>query len=337
MLLVWLREQRTWQVAVLIGLFLGFGMGIKPTGAYYAIGVGLVMVFAAWRDRKKGGRDALLALLVVTSVTSLIGGIWYLRSFLLTGNPVFPYLNAIFRSPLWYPRNETFNFDTFGFGISLPALVLLPWRITFDSVHFSEMANGAAGLLLLALAPLVILVPRLIRQLSVVIFVTLFFGLLWVLSAQYLRYAIPAIVGLAIIAGAAIVGIWRLLQRGLPKWAWTIPTFFVALCGLHVLLIVYQYANSAIDWIPYNVVLGNVSREEFRTNRLWPYKTFEYSNAHLTKNDKIFAVGEWYQLLQRCSTHHPSLYGGRRQNPRGEPLHGLTSSTDFNRHYLHPD
>ena len=297
MLLVWLREQRVWQVAIVIGLLLGFGMGVKLSAAYYAIPVGLAILFPAWKNRGKGRRDALLAFLVVTFLTSLAGGIWYLRSFLLTGNPVFPYLNAIFRSPLWYPRNETFNFDTFGFGISLPALLLLPWRITFDSAHFSEMANGAAGLLLLAFAPLVILVPRVIRRLSPVIFVTLFFGLLWALSVQYLRYAIPALLGIAIIAGVAAVGIWRALKHHLPKWAWTVPTFFAVLSCLHLLLIAHQYDVSAIGGIPYDVVLGNISREQYRTNQVWPYKTFGYSNAHLTKNDRIFAVGEWYQYF----------------------------------------
>ena len=87
------------QILVAGGL-LGAAVGLKPTAAIYAPGLALAVSFlpgASWKARclrlfplASGGLAGAAA----------TGGFWALRMERLTGNPIFPYLNQIFRSPL---------------------------------------------------------------------------------------------------------------------------------------------------------------------------------------------------------------------------------------------
>src|SRR4051794_25937339 len=74
-------------------------------------------------------------------LAGLIGVPWYIRAYVLTGNPVFPFLNGIFRSSQWAPINDNFNFDLFGMGHQPVDFALLPWRLTFQTSHFAEVPD----------------------------------------------------------------------------------------------------------------------------------------------------------------------------------------------------
>lgn len=296
MLLMWLYSQRKWQVAAACGLFLGLALGVKPSAGFIAVGVGLVMLYALWRAEHKSRWVEMHSVIAVTGVAALSGGIWYVRAYLLTGNPVFPFLNAIFRSPMWYPRNEMFNYGTLGFGTSTCAIALLPWRLTYETGHFGEVVDGALGILLLAFVPLAVLTPKRARRLGAIVAITLIFSLLWAFSVQYLRYFLPAVLGLAVIAGWAAVACWSMLRREAPRVAWLLPVYLVVAAILSLPISLSQYWNIPTR-VPYGVVLGSVSRDQYRAQTVLSYRTFQYANDHLQRGDRIYAVGEYFQYL----------------------------------------
>jgi hypothetical protein len=81
------------------GLWAGVGVGLKYTAAIYLPGLALVALMAAVRRRSLGGAMAFAA-------AALLGFFAVAGHHLLTlwqdfGNPLFPWLNDIFRSP-WY-------------------------------------------------------------------------------------------------------------------------------------------------------------------------------------------------------------------------------------------
>ena len=296
MLLVWQEEQHPVPAAAAMGLLLGFAMGVKPTAGYAALGVGLVMLWRAWRSRSKQWRRDVWSFVVVTSVTILVGGIWYLRAYLLTGNPVFPFLNAVFKSPLWYPRNERFNYRMYGFGVTPIALALLPWRLTFVTSRFCETLDGTTGALYLGLAPLVLLFLRRASRLWAIAFVSLFFCLLWAFSVQYLRYLLPALAGLAIMAGWATAAIWGNWRRRGSLVIWILPAVFLAFAAFALPVSLQQYWNIP-TLVPFGVVLGRVSREDYCAQRIPSYVTLKYASEHLDGGDRIYGVGEYFQYL----------------------------------------
>lgn len=83
------------------GLCAGVGLGLKYTVAFVAPGLGAVALIAAIRQRTLGG-------LVAFGAAAALGFLLFAGHHLFTlwvdfGNPFFPYLNQIFRSPYYDP------------------------------------------------------------------------------------------------------------------------------------------------------------------------------------------------------------------------------------------
>jgi hypothetical protein len=230
----------------------------------------------------------------------------------LTGNPVFPFLNGYFRSPLWYPENETFVWHQFGLGKGLFAAVKLPWKLTFDTGRFGEVVNGAVGILYLALVPAAIVLRRRLRPISVILVPTLVFCLFWFFSVQYLRYFLPALFGLAILAGVGLVEWGERLRTGVRQLVWAIPLFAVLSASLGLIVSLSQYWNIPTR-IPYDVTIGRMSREDYRARCIHSYKTFIYANQHLKPGDLIYGVAEFFQYLSEFPLWTPfySMEGNR--------------------------
>ena len=183
----------------------------------------LVLPFAlclAWRWRRDlGARGFALGLAAFLSVC----GASYAYAYALTGNPVFPILNGVFRSPLLDAANLS---DP---RWHAPVGWDLPWRLAFRTGEYAEGWNGAAGFSLLALAgalPAALRLPRL-RWLAAAAFVALCAA---IGTVHYFRYAFPALtlLGVALAAAAA---------RVLPSRA-----FAASLSALVVLDFAYQGA-----------------------------------------------------------------------------------------------
>jgi hypothetical protein len=79
------------------GLAAGLGIALKNTSGIFAPGLGAVVMLAAWRQRSLGG-------LVLFGGAATVGFLAIAAHHMLTlwrdfGNPVFPYVNQIFKSP----------------------------------------------------------------------------------------------------------------------------------------------------------------------------------------------------------------------------------------------
>lgn len=103
------------------GVLVGIAVGAKLTMAPIAVGLGVVVLVLALQARSAWpvGTFALGSVLGV----ALSAGWWYLQVWSVTGNPIFPYFNGVFRSPLWGPEN--FRDERFGAG-SIEGLLSFP-------------------------------------------------------------------------------------------------------------------------------------------------------------------------------------------------------------------
>ncbi len=162
--------------AVLSGLLLGLKI-------LHAVALPLLLAWLLWRWR---GRLPWRALPASVALALLVGGSSYAYAWALTGNPVLPLYNAVFRSPAL----DAVNFADLRWSTGLHWN--LPWRMTFDTSHFMESYDGGAGFVLVAMigALLLALRNRKTRALALVGLVTTLLPL-WLI--QYLRYAQPGL------------------------------------------------------------------------------------------------------------------------------------------------
>jgi hypothetical protein len=163
-------------------------MWLAPLAVY-----GLVLVLR----RRRGGVDARTACWVLAVLT--IGAWPYVNAWLRTGNPAFPYMNGIFKSPLLDPAATYLNPM-----YRIPLAATSFYDVFLDSHRFLEGADGAAGLHWLLVIPLVVvaLVRRRPAELAACVALFAFYFLAVFVQQAYLRYLFPSFLLLA------VVGAW---------------------------------------------------------------------------------------------------------------------------------
>jgi hypothetical protein len=152
-------------------------------------------------------RRALLLILAATLLAA-----WpYANAWMRTGNPVFPFVNDLFRSPYFDSASSFTN--------PLYVVPLRPWSIYqlfFSSGRFIEGRDGAAGfhwLLLLAVILLAFLRRRSPAYWLCLALAALFFVAVFPHQA-YLRYLLPVLLLITVLGGWALSDLpWTRLTR----------------------------------------------------------------------------------------------------------------------------
>jgi hypothetical protein len=216
------------------GAILGLLAGLKVSNVLYVF---FPLAWWAWlavRDREWKP----FAVLVLAA--AVVGGASYAYATLITGNPVFPFLNGIFKSPFLPPIDlHDTRWDT---GVQWRAI----WDLTFATSRFSEAAPGAAGLALMVALPGLVAMIIARRDSRWIGLWMLASGALMFWQIQYLRYVFPAI---AVLVTIGIAGLGRYLPR-------------LAFAGVVVLLVV---ANACLmpttSWIARDNPWGRLVHE----------------------------------------------------------------------------
>jgi dolichyl-phosphate-mannose-protein mannosyltransferase len=172
----------------------------KAIGVIWVVPLALVLLaLAARRGLLRQGRY------VAVGALALALGAWpYVNAWLRTGNPVFPFLNTWFRSPL-YDTAAPFNNPAY----NAPLTPGTPYDVVLASGRYLEGLDGAAGIQWLLVYPLVVigLLARPTRLRIALLSLAAGFAVLVYLQQSYLRYLFPAFVLVAIVAGI-VAGDW---------------------------------------------------------------------------------------------------------------------------------
>lgn len=155
-LVVWLQAGAS-RWLVLAALVCGSAIEIKYTALWYPLAGGVLILLRARRD---GLRSTLQHLALFAGVATVVAAPWYLRNWLLMGNPIYPYL---WGGPAWDAGRSAW-WDRPGTGlIGEPwRLLTAPWEMTIFGSEGLAGYQATLGPLLLALVPgLLLLWPHL--------------------------------------------------------------------------------------------------------------------------------------------------------------------------------
>lgn len=215
----------------------------------------IILILFRWRYWLA---SKMLHIIVSTIVFLAVAVIPYVTAWLITGNPVFPFFNAIFASS-YFP---TVNFDNslYASGVTWD----LFYRMIFSSGNYLEASNGASGFQWLTLAPVAVLVLLLRSERKshvLLLFIVISFYLVFY-SQSYLRYVFP----LFLMTSTLIcVAIWpRVPLRGIPYRVLQIfPAIVIALN-----LLFLPSGTGAYRDLPFDVLRDATSRTEYLHQRL---------------------------------------------------------------------
>ena len=293
-----------WQSAddawlTLAGILAGLGLGAKLNVALTLLPLGLI-VLAAVIARYRLSRRALAALLRFGLPALLLFTPWLVRDALWTGNPIFPYFNAVFHSPKWDTTNTFFNFATFGRGAGLLDFLRLPWDLSLHAGAFIEATPaGAVGALPLLALPWLYLRPAGGRRrvLWAAVLYCLAVAALWFRIGPYLRYLLPLFPVLAVLAALNLEQLWS----GLAGQPWRRPAALVlvlaALAGAGATRVSHLRSLWQIpERYPHRLVLGQESTDAFLARSVSVYEALQFLNRQPVDGQKVLSIGNEYKL-----------------------------------------
>ena len=260
---------------VLAGLF---AAGARLPGAYGAISLTLLIFWYGWRHFRWKLTKAAAYGIAVGLLSFLVVLPWYARTYLQTGNPVWPFLGNLLGVRDWtidaYDLfTANYSHQEIGHWMSLGRILTAPWDLTIRPELFH---SGMVGPIVLATLPLSFLI-RLPRRLRWLLGSCGALVILWYVSYPRLRAFIPGVAFLSIVAGYLLWKLW--LKDLLPRWTRVTViafTFIWLLVGLGTTMRFHLRAAS--------VTLG------FQSD-------IHYLKQRLTEPDMGFYWFEDYQVL----------------------------------------
>jgi hypothetical protein len=291
---------------VVAGAMAGIGLGIKHLALLALGGQAAGIVIWTWVKRKSplgglltGGAFLLMALLIASP--------WYIRSYMASGNPVFPDLYQVFGAEppeRWSPESEAglAQFKSrFGVERSATKILLLPWTVTTEGNRFA----AAFGPLLL-----VFLIPLLsgrCRDLATtcLAFVAIVYVALWAspLSSFQGRFLLPIMPLLAVLAGSG----YGLITQALSQTSWgrvraALNLTLALLLVMNLPPFISLHEGSRVGWtgwlphvtrqVPDEVVAGRITEDQYLREKVPSYAAWQYINRSLSSDARVLTFSE---------------------------------------------
>lgn len=214
------RQGHELRYLVLSAVVTGYLVGVKPfagiTLLLLVVGIVVASLPRPFSLRALGAAAAAIA-----ARSAVVGGLaiaccvpWFIRSYQLTGNPVFPALSNFFPSPYWGPAADRYvriAYLDYGHQHTLLNLFRLPW----DTVVHPYQYRSVVGPWLLVSLPLLAVAVVAAREIDrKLIRLLLLFSVLWVplwyasaaVELRYLDGVLPIIA--VLVAYAVMVPFW---------------------------------------------------------------------------------------------------------------------------------
>jgi hypothetical protein len=183
----------------------------KLPATLLAAGLGLAMLVILFQYRlqfQKLSLSTSMLLVLVLLISACLAFYPYVSAYLLTGNPVFPLYNGIFKSPHFEPNNFLDSLYVKGASFSSYA----GWF--FNTSSYFESKNYTAGFQYFLLFPIAVVIMLLKKQrTSLLLLIPLFvYAIPLFLTLQYWRYFF------AVLPLCSLVLAVFLLDAGVNKW-----------------------------------------------------------------------------------------------------------------------
>ncbi len=283
---------------LLSGLMLGGMLGIKATAlvtiTLYAAG----LVVVAMPDRERVAK-AIKYALFMGLIALAIGSPWYIKSWIYTGNPFYPFAYGLFGGRYWSAANSldyTAAQYSFGVGHRPADLLLAPWNLTmylmpghvpagnfprpFNDIQTPFASLSPVFLVILVAGPLVaVSAPRWVRILTAYSVVSI---IIWFFLTQQVRYFLPVTPVLCVLSGWTTVRLWR--EGRVLRFAAALPVAASIICAVFLAGIL-----STQDW---QIASSADAREAYLSTGLESYSAMSYINSSTPPNAKVVCYGE---------------------------------------------
>jgi hypothetical protein len=199
---------------ILIGVLTGGAVAVKLTGAMIAlIPAAWLLIRTPGGERPTRTRDAV----VVVATAVAMAGPFFIRPWLATGNPLYPYFDSLFCQDQARQAASQFHhaMGAAKFGLPGPlSIVSAPFLLAFDY----EVYDGAFGwqwVIVLAVLALGFRAGRRCALTRCTVIGALGMYTFWQATAQQARFLVPAVLAIHIAVGPAVAALKRPVQNAM--------------------------------------------------------------------------------------------------------------------------
>lgn len=275
---------------IVAGLMAGFAATCKLTAAQLPVYLTLVLLHLSV-VRKRGLRKSVTAAVVFAGISLCLVAPWYLRSYLLTGNPIYPFLPSVFgANPTNHEIQQILAF--YGSGKTPLDLLLAPWYLVSRG-SLSENGQFLNPLPFL-FAPMILWRARKEGPSRSLLMVCVLWFLLWLKTAQIARYLVPVqAIACALVGDAAVFMLSSSeLRRRIAVFSCVIFIGFSALTA--------GFYDSQF----LRVVFGGETRDAYLARTSWYYTLYQELRRELPEDAYVLTdESPTYYLL----VHHDRL------------------------------
>lgn len=285
----WRHQGHVW--AMLIAVFLGTALAAKLITLFV---IAAFILLILWRARGEQGRVAgtvasgSAALLLAVAIASP----WYLRTWIETGSPLFPFYTSVWkgqatgwdaeRSSLIQQKDAQYG----GIDKTPADLLLTPVSLSVNAqpdliTHFDGVLGVGFlfGLTVLAFGLWkfgLSVEPKIAAVVAVVVF------LFWMFSSQQLRYLLPIFPALAV---AIVLAADRISQRvgGFQR------IFAISIAGLSISGVLVS-SSWFLRTAPVRTVFGGETRGAYLTRNIDYYPYYQWINNETPKDARIWLI-----------------------------------------------
>ncbi len=296
-----------------LGAFqLAMGFGVKHVAIFGAIPLGVLYLQALWRRPDRRRLAAELAVILLGC-----GLWWHLRTFLLTGSPVYPFEIAT-AVEQWQPME----------GSPRPALPVLfvqyPWITHFQGRRsFESPSPNPCGVFLVLFWPLWLFVrrrPALPQERACLLFIALYF-LYWGYVWAVLRYFIVPLMLLIVFTTARLFWLHEhsgRVVRGTIQAALAYSFIFAMLVTMLL----------EVNAPQLRLFAGQLDTRGYLRQAVAGFPSLEYLQAHATPHDRILSVNNCARLYAPNVTRLDCVESINSAAAQGEVLERL-KETDY--------
>ena len=285
---------------VLAGLFGGLFAANRVSNAGWVLGLGIALaVYSMYRHRAFHWSTSIRPMAIFGLCSLIVVAPWYIRSYIYTGNPVYPFLYDIFGGRHMTAESAAYYFEiarlkTLG-ARSVGGFLSLPWAMTTDP---SQYRSGVLGPIYLAALPFLFFYRRSLPGWVGFALVFMLVAMpIWYMTYTRLRSMLVVVALLSALAAIALVALIR--HGGAPR-----PLRAAALASVGLWLLVGLAINLRAHGDAILAVTGIEDRDAYADERLrdtgfnW-YRDFQELNTLLPEDANVLILDTRGYYLNR--------------------------------------
>jgi hypothetical protein len=246
--------------------------------------VGLLV--AMFCTKKLGFYEGIKIILIFAGVAIVVAMPWYIRSFVVVENPVYPFMHEIFGGAGW--KSE---FTPIGVMTGFARYVFAPWNLTMYPGSYGG-EESQIGPVFIAITPALLIIRKAETHLRYLILFSLTFFVLWLLGYQAVRYLAPIIPMMSLV----LVFMYKEIIKLNSTFFSRLIVLFVLVClGFNACLSIYYNLDKTL------VAFGVQSKDAYLRHNERSYSISKYVNSNLPVNSQILALAPRIFYLDRPS------------------------------------